>query len=137
MDGQGNLKMTIIDVGSVQCTDYYGNPSQLTSAGMDTGGGRFLTNKGRFEVRAKLSCATGVWGSIWTSGTPWPTQGEIDIWESMDGNLQRIKHTVHAGRDGSAAEKWHKGQTYTINERFCDKYRVYAAEWRDGYIQLW
>lgn len=136
MDGQGHLKMTIIDVGSVQCTDYYGNPSQLTSAGMDTGGGRFLTNKGKFEIRAKLSCATGVWGSIWTSGTPWPTQGEIDIWESMDGNLNRIKHTVHSGRDGSTAEKWKLGQNYTINERFCDKYRVYAAEWRDGYIQF-
>lgn len=136
MDGQGNLKMSIIDVGSTQCTDYYGNPSQLTSAGMDTGGGRFITNKGKFEIRAKLSCATGVWGAFWTSGSPWPTQGEIDIWESMDGNLKRIKHTVHAGRNESSAEKWHIGQDYTIDERFCDKFRVYAAEWRDGYIQF-
>ena len=135
-DGQGHLKMSIIDEGSIQCTDYYGNPSQLSSAGMDTGGGRFLTNKGKFEIRAKLSCATGVWGSIWTSGTPWPQQGEIDIWESMDGNLNRIKHTVHSGLDSSTAEKWKLGQNYTINEQFCDKYRVYAAEWRDGYIQF-
>lgn len=138
MDGQGSLKMTIIDVGSVQCTDYYGNPSKLTSSGMDTGGGRFLTNQGRFEIRAKLSCATGVWGSIWTSGTPWPAQGEIDIWETMDGNLKRIKHTVHAGRDSSAAEKWHKGEHYLLpsGERFCDKFHVYGAEWRQGYIQF-
>lgn len=136
MDGQGSLKMTIKDEGKTLCTDYYGDPSQLSSSGMDTGGGRFLTNQGRIEVRAKLSCATGVWGSIWTSGTPWPAQGEIDIWETMDGNLNRIKHTVHAGRDSSSAEKWHKGGYYSMNDRFCDNFHVYGAEWRQGYIQF-
>lgn len=139
MDGQGSLKMSMFDTGSVLCTDYYGKPSKIASAGMDTGGGRFVTNQGKFEIRAKLSCATGVWGSIWTSGAtaPWPTQGEIDIWETMDGNLKRIKHTVHAGAD-SGSGYWKDGGYYLLpsGERFCDNFHVYAIEWRNGYIQF-
>ena len=92
-DGQGNLKMTIINKGTNQCTDSDGYPSNISSGGMDTQGKQYF-KYGTFEIRAKLACAQSVWGAIWTSvgtGPAWPEGGEIDIYETFH-NDGRVKN---------------------------------------------
>lgn len=132
-DGQGNMKFTLIDKGSTQCTDSTGEPTSVTSGGMDTGGKQYF-QYGKYEINAKISCAQSVWGAIWTStgtGPSWPQSGEIDMYEVIGTQLNRLQQTVWAGNP-----KWHKDTYYTIPTRLCDGFHVYGMDWRAGYIQF-
>lgn len=132
-DGQGNLKMTLIDTGSTQCTTEKGYPTNVTSGAMDTGGKAYF-RYGKYEIRAKLSCAQSVWGAIWTAsgtGPAWPESGEIDMYEIIGTQTNRLQQTIWAGNP-----KWHKSTFYTISKPLCQDYHVYGMEWRQGYIQF-
>lgn len=138
MDGQGKLKLTLINTNSQQCTNSYGDPSTVTSGGMDTKG-RFTTKYGKFEIRSKLSCADSTWGSIWLStgtGPGWPASGEIDIWETGYLRKHQLQSTIHAGT--SSSNHYHLPTFYNLptDEHLCDDYHVYGVEWRRGYIQF-
>jgi hypothetical protein len=133
-DGQGNLKMTLINKGTTQCTDGTGNPTNVTSGGMDTQGKHYI-KYGKIEIRAKLSCAKSVWGAFWTAtgtGPAWPQSGEIDIYEQFGNRKNEVKNTIHAGNP-----HWQAGATYSPSAvPLCQDYHVYAADWRPGYIQF-
>ncbi len=135
-DGKGNLKLTLIDTKTNQCTNSYGDSSTITSGGMDTQG-KFTTKYGKFEIRSKLACAKSVWGSIWLStgtGPSWPQSGEIDIYEIGYDKQNKLQQTIHAGKSGS--DKY-SVETYSEQtNRYCDDYHVYGVEWRKGYIQF-
>lgn len=135
-DGKGNLKLTLIDTKTNQCTNSYGEPSTITSGGMDTQG-KFTTKYGKFEIRSKLSCAKSVWGSIWLStgtGPSWPQSGEIDIYEIGYDKQNKLQQTIHAGK--SSSDKY-SVETYSEQtDRYCNDYHVYGVEWRKGYIQF-
>lgn len=133
LNGQGQLQLTLIDKGSTQCIDGEGYETTVTSGGMDTSG-RAYFKYGRFEIRAKLSCAKSVWGAIWLStgtGPGWPQSGEIDFYELFENKQATIKHTIHAGNP-----YWNAGATHTFAEPLCRDYHVYGGEWREGYIQF-
>ncbi|MCA9325555.1 glycoside hydrolase family 16 protein [Candidatus Saccharibacteria bacterium] len=131
-DGQGNLKMTLINKSTTQCTDSDGYPSSVTSGGMDTQNKQYF-KYGKFEIRAKLACAQSVWGAIWTSvgtGPAWPEGGEIDIWETFN-NDGRIKNSIHAGNP-----HWQIGKYIpAANPAYCNDYHVYGIIWRNGSIK--
>jgi beta-glucanase (GH16 family) len=132
-DGTGNLKMTLIKKSTTQCTDSKGNATSVTSGGMDTGGKQYF-HYGKYEIRAKLSCAKSVWGSIWMStgsGPSWPQSGEIDIYEIIGSQLNRLQQTLWAGNP-----TWHQATYYTISSRLCDDFHVYGMDWRPGYVQF-
>lgn len=134
LDGQGNLRQTLVDKGSTQCNDNTGNPTSITSGGMDTTGKKYF-QFGKFEIRAKLSCAQSVWGSIWTStgnsGNSWPTSGEIDIYEIIGTQLNRLQQTIWGGDP-----KYHIATYYTISKPLCQDFHTYGMEWRQGYVQF-
>lgn len=111
LNGQGQLQLTLVDKGTTQCTDGRGYETTVTSGGMDTKG-KVYFKYGRFEIRAKLSCAKSVWGAIWMatgSGPEWPKSGEIDFYELFNNKQETIKHTIHAGDP-----YWNTGATYTF-----------------------
>ncbi len=135
-DGKGNLKLALIDTKTVQCTNWYGDPSTVTSGGMDTQS-RFTTKYGRFEIRAKLACVKSVWGALWLStgtGPGWPQSGEIDLYELGYDKQNRLQQTIHAGKSGT--DKYSIETYASQTARYCDDYHVYGAEWRQGYIQF-
>lgn len=132
-DGQGNLKMTLINKSTNQCTDSDGYPSNISSGGMDTKNKAYF-KYGTFEIRAKLACAQSVWGAIWTAvgtGPAWPEGGEIDIYE-MFHNDGRVKNSIHAGNP-----HWQEGKYVSppAGKRFCDDFHVYGMIWRAGSIK--
>ncbi len=132
-DGQGNLKMTLINTGSTQCTTEKGYPTNVTSGAMDTGGKAYF-RYGRYEIRAKIACAQSVWGAIWTAsgtGPAWPESGEIDMYEIIGTQTNRLQQTIWAGNP-----KWHKSTFYSISKPLCQDYHVYGMDWREGYIQF-
>lgn len=135
-DGQGNLKLSLVDTKANQCKNSYGDQSTITSGGMDTQG-KFTTKYGRFEVRAKLACASSVWGSIWLStgtGPSWPQSGEIDIYEIGYNKQNKLQQTIHAGK--SSTDKYSVVTYAQQADRYCDDFHVYGVEWREGYIQF-
>lgn len=135
-DGKGNLKLTLVDTKASKCTNSYGEPSTVTSGGMDTQG-KFTTKYGKFEIRSKLACAKSVWGSIWLStgtGPGWPQSGEIDIYEIGYDKQNKLQQTIHAGK--SSSDKYSIETYSSQTNRFCDDYHVYGVEWRKGYIQF-
>lgn len=139
MDGQGNLRQTVVNTGSTQCTNSYGDSSPYTSGGMDTSG-KFNMAMGKVEVRAKLSCADGIWGSFWMStgsGPSWPQSGEIDFYELGYNKMYRLQQTVHVGTSNSDHKQ--KGQYVDLptNQRWCDAYHVYGVEKRQNIINFW
>jgi beta-glucanase (GH16 family) len=140
MDGQGNLKQTIIDKGTTQCTNYYDTPSPYTSGGMDTSG-RFTTKFGKFEVRAKLACAASVWGAIWTAtgtGPAWPRSGEIDIYEITGNRYSKLKQTIFipSVADPSKAKSVSTYVDLPTGQRWCDEFHVYGLDWRKDSLQF-
>ncbi|HEX8390358.1 MAG TPA: glycoside hydrolase family 16 protein [Candidatus Saccharimonadales bacterium] len=135
-DGTGNLKLTLIDTKTTQCTNSYGSASTVTSGGMDTKS--YTTKFGKFEIRAKLACAKGVWGAIWLStgtGPSWPQSGEIDIYEMGNDKQNSLKQTIHLGK--SSSDKIQMTNEHPISSgRLCDAYHVYGVDWHQGYIDF-
>lgn len=132
-DGSGNLRQTLINKGSTQCTDSEGYATTVTSGGMDTQGKATFTY-GTFEIRAKVSCAHSMWGAIWTStgsGPGWPQSGEIDIFEQFNDQKNTYKQTIHGGNP-----HWQKGATYTHTEPLCNDFHVYGVDWRENSLRF-
>ena len=138
-DGQGNLKLTVIDTGTTLCTNSYGVASTYSSGGMDTSG-KFTTKFGRIEFRAKLSCADSIWGSFWLStgtGPGWPGSGEIDVYELGYLKFYRLQQTFNVPTT-SGTNPW-VDPTYVdlpTTQRWCDAYHIYGVDWRQDSIQF-
>lgn len=87
----------------------------------------------RFEVRAKVPGAEGIWPAIWmlpsdgVYGT-WAASGEIDILESKGTETDRTYGTIHYG--GTWPNNQYTGTTYFPPEGdFADGFHTYAIEW--------
>lgn len=140
LDGSGFLRQTLVNEGTTQCTNSYGSPSSITSGGMDTRD-RFTTKYGKFEIRAKLSCASSVWGAFWLStgtGPGWPRSGEIDIYEIGYNKYNRLQQTVWVPNtaDTSTAKSVTTYVDLPTGQRWCDEYHVYGLEWRQNSLQF-
>lgn len=140
LDGKGNLRQTIVDKGTTQCTNYYGTPSSFTSGAMDTKG-KFMPKYGRFEIRAKLACADSVWGAIWLAtgtGPAWPRSGEIDIYEITGNRFSKLKQTIFipSVADPSKAKSVSTYVDLPNGQRWCDEFHVYGLDWRKDSLQF-
>ncbi|MEN9352764.1 MAG: hypothetical protein RL318_89 [Fibrobacterota bacterium] len=119
-DGQLVLTARREDTGAC----WYG-PCKFTSARLVTRGlGRW--RHGRVEVRAKLPRGNGLWPGIWmlpegAKYGPWPSNGEIDIMESVGHVPGRIHGTVHSMKGSSGA--W-----MDLKDRGSD-WHVYGLDW--------
>ena len=82
--------------------------AQYTASSMVTEGLRQF-QFGRFEIRAKIDTAMGLWPAIWTLGISgeWPSSGEIDLMESYPiNNEHHILANVAWGTNKRYSAKW-------------------------------
>ncbi|MBT8219833.1 MAG: glycoside hydrolase family 16 protein [Bacteroidia bacterium] len=118
-----------------------GQTKQYTSARLNS---KFVFQKGRVEIRAKLPIGEGTWPAIWMLGqnitengaywynlgygtTPWPACGEIDIMEHWGTNQNQIKSATHTP-SSSGATLNSGGQTIATAST---AFHVYALDWTD------
>jgi beta-glucanase (GH16 family) len=84
---------------------------------------QFAQKYGRWEACMKADAGAGYYPAItlWPSGNNWPTDGEIDLIESVDGNRLHNIHFVHnnAGND-------RKGVKFTLD---LTSWNLFAVDW--------
>ncbi|EFX04311.1 GPI anchored peptidase m48 [Grosmannia clavigera kw1407] len=88
-----------------------------------------------------LKC--GLWPAFWMYGEPWPTRGELDVYEVY--NLEQTNvislHTDHAGTVGTCdlgcgvAEDDDPENPFSVSGD--NDGGIYAAEWTEEYIKVW
>lgn len=110
------------------------NNSEYTSAKLVTKGKQDW-KYGRFEIRAKLPPAKGVWSAIWMMPTDtsvygsWPKCGEIDIMENVGYDSDTVEASAHTG-----------SYYFTVNTQKHNRmavpdnsevFHTYALEWEE------
>jgi len=100
---------------------------QYTSGYLDTIG-KESWQTGRFEMKAKLPLAKGMWPAFWLRGNQ--GLGEIDIMESVGGTGKTVQ-TVHQSTNGDMAKKGHEDSS-TSN---LGDWHVYALEREAGVVR--
>ncbi|MFC1432354.1 discoidin domain-containing protein [Streptacidiphilus sp. N1-3] len=135
-DGTGNLVLEArkeVTAGSA-CP---GGPCQYTSARLNTAA-HFNFTYGHVEARIKVSGTQGLWPAFWllgsnfTTGTPWPNSGEIDIMEHVGKVADSVYSTLHApayfGGNGF-------GSPYTVaGSDFANAFHTYAVDWDSSHM---
>ncbi|MCU0794333.1 MAG: glycoside hydrolase family 16 protein [Akkermansiaceae bacterium] len=92
---------------------------------------------GRYEIRARIPVAPGMWPAIWTTGRDghWPACGEIDIMEYYRGMiLANFVQADERGRDDWNASQ-HPIGTFGGPE-WSKEFHVWAMEWSEDRIDL-
>ncbi|HEX8767066.1 MAG TPA: family 16 glycosylhydrolase, partial [Jatrophihabitans sp.] len=102
---------------------------QYTSGYLDTIG-RGSWQYGRFEMRAKLPTAQGMWPAFWLRDNTNP--GELDIMEAVGGLPTKTVQTIHQSTNGGMGKAGHEdilpsGTTAT--------WHTYAVEREPGYVK--
>lgn len=94
---------------------------------------------GRFEMRAKIPVAKGLWPAFWTLGVKgnWPANGEIDIMEFYKGKLLA---NVAWESDVKWKPVWEsKSFPVTIfgGEKWAGQFHIWRMDWDEKYIKLY
>ncbi|WP_202238352.1 discoidin domain-containing protein [Actinacidiphila reveromycinica] len=126
MDGNGDL---VIEADKTS-TGY-------TSGRINTAG-HFDFTYGHVEARIKVSGTQGLWPAFWllgsnfTTGTPWPQCGEIDIMEHVGKVPDAVYSTLHApAYNGGNGD----GSPYTVaGSDFSSAFHTYALDWDSGHM---
>lgn len=100
---------------------------------------------GRFEIRARIDTAMGLWPAIWTLGVKgeWPSNGEIDIMESypIDG-VHCILANVASGTTRRYNAKWDSAK-YPLDHflkkdpLWPSKFHIWRMDWDEKSIRLY
>lgn len=109
-------------------TSTVGSTTRLYTSGYLDTIGKQSWQTGRFEMRAKLPTAKGMWPAFWLRGNA--GLGEIDILEAVGGTGKTVQ-TVHQSTNGDMAKKGHEDSSI-LN---LDQFHVYAVEREAGYVR--
>ncbi len=112
-----------------------------SSCGLQRSSG-YVDTKGKFsgkyyyaEMRAKLPRGKGIWPAFWMlpEGGGWPP--EIDIFEMLGDNTNKLYFTVHTqGNDPDCGGYSNcKSGSYVGND-FSADYHIYGMEWTSDYV---
>ncbi|MFD7924112.1 discoidin domain-containing protein [Streptomyces sp. NPDC059740] len=142
MDGAGNLVLEArkeVTPGSSCPRDPLSGSTtcQYTSARINTAK-TFTFTYGHVEARIKVTGTQGLWPAFWllganfSTGTPWPDSGEIDIMEHVGKVADTVYSTLHApaynGGNGY-------GSPYTVaGSDFSSAFHTYALDWDSGHM---
>jgi len=101
-----------------------------TSARLNTQG-KFSTQYGKFEMRAKLPYGQGMWPAFWLLGNqgPWPACGEIDIMEFIGKTPAQVYSSLHA-------TNFNTENNYTYSGGFSNDFHNYTLYWENDLIQF-
>lgn len=111
--------------------------AEYTSTSMTTNGLQSW-QYGRFEMRARIPTAAGMWPAWWTLGVSgeWPSNGEIDIMEYYAG---KVLANVACGTSKRWEAKW-SSKTKPLSElgsSFSSTFHVWRMDWDDQKIDLY
>lgn len=118
--------------------------AEYTSSSLNTRGKREFMF-GRFEIRARIDTAMGLWPAIWTLGVngEWPSNGEIDIMESYPvDNKHQILANVATGTQKRYVAKWNSTKIpldYFLKKdsAWTSKFHVWRMDWDRDFIKLY
>lgn len=109
----------------------------FTSASLTTRGLASWTY-GRFEIRARLTAAPGLWPALWFVGDQgrWPASGEIDLMEYYDDAV--LGNFAWAGPDGHA--QWqaakHALAQWSRDPDWARQFHIWTMDWDAAQISL-
>ncbi|MDD3078395.1 MAG: glycoside hydrolase family 16 protein [Paludibacter sp.] len=117
---------------------------EYTSASLNTRNKKEF-QYGRFEIRAKIDTAMGLWPAIWTLGRAgeWPSCGEIDIMESYPiNNVHHILANVACGTHKRYNAKWNSAAVplshfLAKDPDWPSKFHVWRMDWDEEVIRLY
>lgn len=94
---------------------------------------------GRFEIKAKISTANGLWPAIWFMGVDgeWPSCGEIDLMESYGGKLMA---NACWGTKTQWVAEWDSVATpiASFNDPdWADRFHIWRMDWDKDSIKLY
>ena len=135
-DGTLQLKATPLEE-----PETVGNNTYLCKSGMVETKTKASWRYGRFDIRAKLPVAKGMWPAIWmmpdTETYGWPKDGEIDIMELISQQPDVCYGTVHCGLYNTD-KYWHPTATYRLEGAdFSEAYHLFSMEWEPGVIRMY
>lgn len=93
---------------------------------------------GRFEMRAKIPVAKGMWPAFWTLGVEgnWPANGEIDIMEYYRGKI--LANVGWQSNTGSTA--WESKEAFLNtfkNTSWANEFHIWRMDWDKESIKLY
>ncbi len=96
--------------------------------------------RGKYEIRARLPKASGVWATFWLhgGGNERETGSEIDMFEYAPciSNLNRVPYHVHGTQRGPAhTDRYHEDGAYELEN--VDEWHVYTTEWDAHFIRIY
>ncbi len=115
---------------------FYG-PAEWTSGKIHTAD-KVNFKYGYIEISAKMPVGVGTWPALWllgqriSSGSPWPSCGEIDLFEGNGAKPRTIQSTLHA--QGYSGEHGITGYLQSP-EMLSEKFNIYAIDWRENSIE--
>lgn len=94
---------------------------------------------GRFEIRAKLPLARGVWPAIWLlpvnfNGMNWPMCGEIDIMEYFGHTYGIVESSLHSEKYNFCG--YNKFNKKTNLDKYISEFNVYTLDWTEEKIEF-
>jgi beta-glucanase (GH16 family) len=133
LNGHGDLQIT---ARSATTPDAAGRG--YTSAELQTQG-LFSAKYGLVEARMQLPAGTGLWPAFWMLGdnidtVGWPSCGEIDIMEALDGDPLTVHGTIH-GPDGSS-DGYAIGNQTTATSSLTAGFHTYGMQWTPDSISF-
>jgi hypothetical protein len=115
-----------LDVTMTANPEYCGGQTRPYASGIVTTNGKFDFTYGFTEVRAWVPGTGGViadWPDIWTDGQSWPTDGEDDIMEGLQGHACWHFHYTTGNAPGSCS-----------SGAFTGGWHTFGADWEPGIV---
>lgn len=100
--------------------------------------GKHAWQYGRFEMRAQIPIAKGMWPAFWTLGVKgnWPANGEIDIMEYYTGKI--LANAAWKSKESNTA--W-DSSTFKLSDfkdnSWADQFHVWRMDWDAQSIKLY
>jgi beta-glucanase (GH16 family) len=111
--------------------------AEYTSASLHTSGLQSF-QYGRFELRARIPTAAGMWPAWWTLGVSgeWPANGEIDIMEFYQA---KVLANVACGTSTRWQAKWDSATKAlsSLGASWPSEFHVWRMDWDDQNIALY
>ena len=122
---QVNVANGELDLSVIAQSETCSGVTQQKASGMVTTDGKFSFTYGYMEARIWLPSTGSItdWPAFWADGQVWPTNGEIDVMEGLDGLAQAHFH-YSGGADGPL----------TGRGTFTGGWHTFAANWEPGSV---
>jgi beta-glucanase (GH16 family) len=113
-----------LELSAIAQPESCGGVTRPYASGLVTTNGTFSFTYGYMEARIWLpgSASIADWPAFWADGQSWPTDGEIDVLEGINGRACAHFHNS-AGGPGACA-----------NGAFAGGWHTFAADWQPGSI---